>query len=166
MIDMVVDWVDDFPIASIGDALDEEDWGGWQELTRRIGHRTNLIGDDLFTTDRVRLDRGIRLGAGTGVLVKVNQNGTLTGTLDVVTRARAASFVPVVSARSGETEDSFISDLAVGAAAGQIKIESVRCSDRVSKYNQLLRIAEDPTLQFAGMTAYPRHSTAEITTSV
>jgi enolase len=158
MIDMVERWVVDFPVASVEDALDEEDWDGWAELTSRLGTRINLIGDDLFTTNRARLERGVERGAANGVLVKVNQNGTVTGTLEVIEQARAAGYLPVVSARSGETEDSFISDLAVGTAAGQIKIGSVRCSDRLAKYNQLLRIAEDPTLPFAGMVAYPRHS--------
>ena len=166
MVDMVADWVDNFPVASVEDALDEEDWAGWQGLTRRLGGRINLIGDDFFTTNRSRLDRGIATDAANGVLVKVNQNGTLTGTLDVVDRARAASYVPVVSARSGETEDSFISDLAVGTGAGQIKIGSVRCSDRLSKYNQLLRIAEDRTLPFARMEAYPRHHATATPASV
>jgi enolase 1/2/3 len=157
MTEMVVGWADDFPVASIEDALDEDDWSGWALLTGRLGDRLNLIGDDLFTTNRERLDRGIQLGVANGVLVKLNQNGTLTGTLDVVAAARAAGYVPVVSARSGETEDTFISDLAVATGAGQIKIGSVRTSDRLSKYNQLLRIAEDTGLGFAGMVGYPHH---------
>jgi enolase len=157
MIEMVCGWVADFPVVSVEDALDEEDWAGWRGLTERIGDRINLIGDDLFTTNPDRLQRGIESAAGNGVLVKVNQNGTLSGTLDVVAAARAADFVPVISARSGETEDAYISDLAVATAAGQIKIGSVRCSDRLSKYNQLVRIAEDTSLMFAGMSAYPHH---------
>ncbi|GAA2142885.1 phosphopyruvate hydratase [Actinomadura napierensis] len=156
MIEMIAGWTEDFPVASVEDALDEEDWQGWTLLTERLGDRINLIGDDLFTTDRRRLEQGVRLGAANGVLVKVNQNGTLSGTLDVIAAARAAGYVPVVSARSGETEDSFISDLAAGTGAGQIKIGSVRTSDRMAKYNQLVRIAEDPALGFAGMTGYPR----------
>jgi enolase len=150
MIDVVAGWVDDFPIVSIEDALDEEDWAGWTELTERIGQRVRLIGDDLFTTNPRRLERGISAGAANGILVKVNQNGTLSGALDVIARAREAGYVPVVSARSGETEDDFLADLAVGTAAGQIKVGSLRCSDRLAKYNQLLRIAEDETLPFAG----------------
>ena len=149
MIDMVSSWVDRFAIVSIEDALDEEDWKGWQVLTKRLGHRVRLIGDDLFTTNSRRLAKGIALGAANGVLVKVNQNGTLTGALDVVAEARAAGFAPVVSARSGETEDDFLADLAVGTAAGQIKIGSVRNSERLAKYNQLVRIAEDSTLGFS-----------------
>ncbi|WP_172652544.1 phosphopyruvate hydratase [Rhodococcus opacus] len=156
MIEMVCSWVDDFPVVSIEDALDEEDWEGWKSLTARLGDRINLIGDDFFTTNPIRLQRGVDELAANGVLVKVNQNGTLTGTLDVVAAARAAQYVPVVSARSGETEDSFISDLAVATGAGQIKVGSVRCSDRLSKYNQLVRIAENGSLPFARMDAYPR----------
>lgn len=157
VVDLMADWVESFPVVSIEDALDEDDWEGWVELTRRLGDRTALIGDDLFTTSTDRLRRGIETGAGNGVLVKVNQNGTLTGTLEVVSLARSHGFVPVVSARSGETEDSFLADLAVGTAAGQIKVGSVRTSDRLAKYNQLLRIAEDPTIPLASA---PRARTA------
>ena len=153
MIDMVSAWVDRFAIVSIEDPLDEDDWAGWQTLTKRLGHRIRLIGDDLFTTNSERLARGISEGVANGVLVKVNQNGTLTGTLDVVAEARAAGYAPVVSARSGETEDDFLADLAVGTAAGQIKIGSVRNSERLAKYNQLVRIAEDPTLGFRNLPA-------------
>jgi enolase len=160
LIEIICGWAGEFPVASVEDALDEEDWAGWQQLTARLGGRVNLIGDDLFTTNPSRLHRGISLGAANGVLVKVNQNGTLSGTLGVIAAARAAGWVPVVSARSGETEDAFISDLAVGTGAGQIKIGSVRCSDRLAKYNQLLRIAEDPALEFAGMTGYPHAAQA------
>ncbi|MCZ9880666.1 phosphopyruvate hydratase [Arthrobacter sp. B2a2-09] len=151
MIDMVSSWVDRFAIVSIEDPLDEEDWEGWQALTKRLGHRIRLIGDDLFTTNSQRLAKGIARGVANGVLVKVNQNGTLTGTLDVVAEARAAGYAPVVSARSGETEDDFLADLAVGTASGQIKIGSVRNSERLAKYNQLVRIAEDSTLGFSNL---------------
>jgi enolase len=149
MIKMVEGWVREFPIVSIEDPLDEEDWSGWTTLTARLGQRVRLIGDDLFTTNAARLEHGIASGAANGILVKVNQNGTLSGTLDVIARAREAGYVPVVSARSGETEDDFLADLAVGTAAGQIKVGSLRCSDRLAKYNQLLRIGEDETLPFA-----------------
>lgn len=143
MIDMLAQWVDEFPlIASIEDGLGEEDWGGWARLTARLGARTQLVGDDLFTTHPDRLARGVRAHVGNGVLVKANQNGTLTGTLDLIAQARAAGYATVVSARSGETEDAFMSDLAVGTAAGQIKIGSLRTSSTVAKYNQLVRIAE------------------------
>ncbi|MEC3853975.1 phosphopyruvate hydratase [Paenarthrobacter ureafaciens] len=148
MIDMVSSWVDNFAIVSIEDPLDEDDWAGWETLTTRLGQRVRLIGDDLFTTNSSRLAQGIARGVANGVLVKVNQNGTLTGTLGVVAEARAAGYAPVVSARSGETEDDFLADLAVGTAAGQIKIGSVRNSERLAKYNQLVRIAEDTTLGF------------------
>jgi enolase len=153
MIDMAEAWVRDFPVVSIEDALDEEDWAGWKRLTERLGRRIRLVGDDLFTTYLQRVQRGIAQGVANGVLVKVNQNGTLTGTLDVVAAAREAGYAPVISARSGETEDPFIADLAVGTAAGQIKIGSLRCGERLAKYNQLLRIEEDSGAPFAGMAA-------------
>jgi enolase len=149
MIEMISGWVDDFPIVSIEDSLDEEDWDGWRALTARIGDRVRLIGDDLFTTNPARLAQGIANECANGVLVKVNQNGTLSGTLDVVRAAREADYVPVVSARSGETEDDLLADLAVGTAAGQIKIGSVRSGERLAKYNQLIRIAEDESLPFS-----------------
>jgi len=153
MIEMVSSWLAEFPIVSVEDPLDEEDWGGWAAITRRLGARVRLIGDDFFTTHPQRLARGVREGCANGVLVKVNQNGTLSGTLDVIAAARAAGYAPVISARSGETEDAFIADLAVGTAAGQIKIGSLRCSDRLSKYNQLLRIEEESRARFVGMAA-------------
>lgn len=160
VIAMMKEWVQRYPIVSIEDGLDEEDWNGWATLTADIGDDVRLIGDDLFTTNPDRLRRGIDSGAANGVLVKVNQNGTLSGTLEVIRMARAAGFTPVVSARSGETEDSFLADLAVGTAAGQIKVGSVRCSDRLSKYNQLLRIAEDRSVTFAPAPASPVVSAA------
>jgi len=153
MIAIAESWVNEFPVVSIEDALDEEDWSGWQRLTYKLGQRIRLVGDDLFTTNLARVERGIAQGVANGVLVKLNQNGTLTGTLDVVAAARGAGYAPVISARSGETEDSFIADLAVGTAAGQIKIGSVRCGERLAKYNQLLRIEEESGAPFAGMTA-------------
>jgi enolase len=153
MIEMISDWVDDYPIVSIEDALDEEDWAGWRELTARLGERVRLVGDDLFTTNVERLTQGIASGCANGVLVKVNQNGTLSGTLDVVGTAREAGYVPVVSARSGETEDDLLADLAVGTAAGQIKVGSMRSGERLAKYNQLIRIAEDVSLPFGALVA-------------
>jgi enolase len=152
MIGLVTSWIDEFPILSIEDPLDEEDWAGWRDLTSRIGDRVHLIGDDLFTTNAERLGVGLTARCATGILVKVNQNGTLTGTLQVLAMAREAGYVPIVSARSGETEDDLLADLAVGTAAGQVKIGSVRSSERLAKYNQLLRIAETPGL---GLSAYP-----------
>jgi enolase len=153
MAEMIAAWVREFPIVSIEDPLDEEDWGAWSKLTARLGGHVRLIGDDFFATNQERLARGVRLGCANAVLVKVNQNGTLTGTLDVIAAARAAGYAPIISARSGETEDAFIADLAVATAAGQIKIGSTRCSDRLSKYNQLLRIEEQSRARFAGMSA-------------
>jgi enolase len=153
MIAMVEGWISEFPVVSVEDALDEEDWQGWQQLTRQVGSRVRLIGDDFFTTNRDRLARGIREHCANGVLVKLNQNGTLSGTLQVIADAQNNGYSPVVSARSGETEDPFIADLAVGTSAGQIKIGSVRCSDRLAKYNQLLRIEEHCGAAFAGMTS-------------
>jgi enolase len=153
MIAVAERWVEEFPVVSIEDALDEEDWTGWQRLTARLGRRVRLVGDDLFTTNPDRLRQGIERKVANGVLVKLNQNGTLTGTLDVVAAARAAGYAPVISARSGETEDPFIADLAVGTGAGQIKIGSVRCGERLAKYNQLLRIEEESGAPFAGMAA-------------
>jgi enolase len=149
MIEMISGWVDDYPVVSIEDALDEEDWAGWRELTARLGDRVRLVGDDLFTTNTQRLTHGIAGGCANGVLVKVNQNGTLSGTLDVIVMAREAGYAPVVSARSGETEDDLLADLAVGTAAGQIKVGSLRSGERLAKYNQLIRIAEDASLPFS-----------------
>jgi enolase len=151
MIATMEEWVRDFPVVSIEDALDEEDWIGWRALTERLGAAVQLVGDDLFTTNPQRVGRGIAEGIANGVLIKLNQNGTLSGTLEVIRQARAAGYAPVVSARSGETEDPFIADLAVGTGAGQIKIGSLRCGERLAKYNQLLRIEEESGLPFAGI---------------
>jgi enolase len=153
MIVMVKAWIAEFPVVSVEDALDEEDWHGWRALTDEVGSRVRLVGDDLFTTNSERLSRGIRERCANGVLVKLNQNGTLTGTLEVIAAAKKNGYAPVVSARSGETEDAFIADLAVGTMAGQIKIGSVRCSDRLAKYNQLMRIEEQSSAPFAGMAS-------------
>lgn len=150
-IAMVEGWVARYPVASIEDALAEEDWDGWRALTARLGARVQLVGDDFFTTHHARLARGIAGGIGNGVLVKLNQNDTLTGTLDVIAQAKAGGYATSVSARSGETEDPFIADLAVGAAAGQIKIGSLRTSSTVGKYNQLLRIEAEGGAAFAGL---------------
>lgn len=152
MIDMVTSWVRDFPIVSVEDPLDEEDWAGWSEFTSAVGGRAHVIGDDLFATNPERLRHGITSGAATGVLVKANQNGTLSGTLQVVALAREAGYATIVSARSGETEDDLLADLAVGTAAAQIKVGSLRSSERLAKYNQLLRIAETPGIR---LSAYP-----------
>jgi enolase len=131
-----------YPIVSIEDGMDEEDWDGWRELTHRLGERVQLVGDDLFVTNSERLRRGIELGVANSILVKVNQIGTLTETLDAVRTAQAAGYTAVMSHRSGETEDTTIADLAVATGCGQIKTGAPSRSDRVAKYNQLLRIEE------------------------
>jgi enolase len=143
MIEVMSDLVDRFPIKSIEDPLAEDDWSGWQKLTARLGKRTRLVGDDLFATNVQRLERGIRERAANSILIKLNQIGTLSETLQAVFVARQAGYGYVVSARSGETEDTTIADLAVATAAGHIKIGSVVRSERLAKYNRLLRIAED-----------------------
>jgi len=148
--ELLASWVRDFPVVSIEDGLDEEDWSGWSTLTQALGDMVPLVGDDLFATNPQRLARGIGAGGANGVLVKANQNGTVSGTLQVIAQARAAGYAAIVSARSGETEDAFMSDLAVGSAAGQIKIGSLRTSSTVAKYNQLLRIEEHSGAAYAG----------------
>ncbi len=131
-----------FPICSIEDALDEEDWRGWQLLTKSIGDKVQLVGDDLFVTNKKRLERGIELRAGNAILIKVNQIGTLSESLEAIETAKKAGFKTVISHRSGETEDTFIADLAIAVNAGQIKTGAPCRSERVSKYNELLRIEE------------------------
>ncbi|HVA46256.1 MAG TPA: phosphopyruvate hydratase [Pirellulales bacterium] len=143
MIDHLAALADEFPIASIEDGLAEDDWNGWQELTRRLGERVQLVGDDLFATNPDRLKRGIDLSIANAVLIKVNQIGTLSETFRTMAVARAAGYRCVVSARSGETEDATIADLAVATAADQIKIGSVQRSERLAKYNRLLAIEEE-----------------------
>lgn len=141
MIAMQADWVARYPIVSIEDGLGEDDWQNWPEMTQRLAN-IQLVGDDLFATQPERIARGISSGIANAALIKVNQNGTFSGTLDAISTARKGGYATVISARSGETEDSFLADLAVGVAGGQIKIGSVRNSERQAKYNQLLRIAE------------------------
>jgi enolase len=143
MIGLLERWVKQYPILSIEDGLAEDDWDGWRKLTAALSERVQLIGDDLFVTNPERLRRGIAAGVANCVLVKANQIGTLTETLDVVRLARAAGYRAVISARSGETEDDTLADLAVATGAGQIKIGSVARSERLAKYNQLLRIEEE-----------------------
>jgi enolase len=139
MVALLGDWAARWPIVSIEDGLGEEDWSHWPELTRGLG-QLQLVGDDLFATQADRIARGARKGAANAVLIKINQNGTLSGTFEAIAAARAAGFATVISARSGETEDTFIADLAVGIGGGQIKIGSVRGGERMAKYNQLLRL--------------------------
>ena len=140
MVRLLCDWSGRYPVCSIEDGLSEDDWDGWRALTGELGARTQLVGDDLFTTNLQRLDKGIALGAANAVLVKMNQIGTLTETFEVIDRAHAAGFGAVISARSGETEDSFLADLAVASGAGQIKVGSITRSERLAKYNRLLEI--------------------------
>ena len=134
------DWCDRYPVVSIEDGLDENDWKGWQSLTAELGGRVQLVGDDLFVTNPAILAKGIEIGAGNSILIKVNQIGTLSETLEAIAMARAAGYTWVVSHRSGETEDTTIADLAVASGSGQIKTGSLCRSDRVAKYNRLLRI--------------------------
>lgn len=150
VISLLEDWVNRYPIISIEDGLDEDDWDGWKELTQRLGHRVQLIGDDLFVTNQERLKRGIDAGAANSVLIKLNQIGTLTETLQTLRLALETGYWPVVSARSGETEDTTIADLVVATGAGQLKVGSVARSERLAKYNQLLRLAENAEFGYAG----------------
>lgn len=143
MVHLLASWADRYPIVSLEDGLAEDDWSGWALLTETLGARLQILGDDLFTTNPGRLRRGIQANVANAVLVKVNQIGTLSEALDVVDLARAAGYRTVVSARSGETEDAFLADLAVGTAAGQIKVGSLARSERLAKWNQLLRIEEE-----------------------
>ena len=142
MIDYWEALVDKYPIISIEDGLDQEDWDGWVKLTERLGDRVQLVGDDLFVTNTARLKKGIELGAANAILIKVNQIGTLTETLDAIETAKRAGYTAVVSHRSGETEDTTIADLAVATNAGQIKSGAPCRTDRVAKFNQLLRIED------------------------
>jgi enolase len=154
MADYWVDVAGRYPIVSIEDGMDEEDWDGWRALTERLGDRLQLVGDDLFVTNTERLRRGIESGVANSILVKVNQIGTLTETLDAVQTAQDAGYTAVMSHRSGETEDTTIADLAVATGCGQIKTGAPSRSDRVAKYNQLLRIEE----ALAGDASYPGRS--------
>ena len=150
--------VDRYPVVSIEDGLAEDDWDAWRELTERLGHRVQLVGDDLFVTNPERLRSGIERGVANSILVKVNQIGTLTETLDAVRLAREAGYTAVMSHRSGETEDTTIADLAVATGCGQIKTGAPARSDRVAKYNQLLRIEEELGARavYPGTSAFPR----------
>jgi enolase len=155
MIDLWRDWVRQYPIVSIEDGLAEGDWEGWKALTHALGDRVQLVGDDVFVTNPEILKQGIADHVGNALLVKLNQIGTVTETLDAIAMARNAGYGTIISHRSGETEDSTIADLAAGTSAGQIKTGSASRSDRVAKYNQLLRIEEElgPRANYAGRSA-------------
>jgi enolase 1/2/3 len=143
MVEYLKECASRYPVLSIEDGLSEEDWEGWKRLTEQLGERCQLVGDDLFVTHCDRLERGIEEGVANAVLVKVNQVGTLTETMEVVTLARRSGYQPVISARSGETEDDFIADLAVATGAAEIKIGAITRSERLAKYNRLKRIGEE-----------------------
>jgi enolase len=155
MIEMYTEWVGQYPIVSIEDGVAESDWEGWVALTRALGDRIQLVGDDVFVTNPAIFDKGIADGVGNALLVKLNQIGTVSETLDAITLARSAGYATVISHRSGETEDTTIADLAVGTSAGQIKTGSLSRSDRIAKYNQLLRIDEElgSAARYAGRSA-------------
>ena len=156
MVDLYEDWTTNFPIITIEDGLDEEDWDGWKVLTERLGKKVQLVGDDLFVTNTERLERGIEAGVANSILIKVNQIGTITETLDAIEMAKRAGYTAVISHRSGETEDTTIADLAVAVNAGQIKTGAPSRTDRVAKYNQLLRIEEmvGEQARYCGMKSF------------
>ena len=158
--DEMIAWYEEltkkYPIVSIEDGLGEDDWEGWVKLTKAIGDRVQIVGDDLFVTNTERLKKGIELGAGNAILIKLNQIGTLTETLDAIEMAKRANMTAVVSHRSGETEDATIADVAVATNAGQIKTGSTSRTDRMAKYNQLLRIEEElgSVAKYSGKNAF------------
>jgi enolase len=156
MVDQYARWVDAYPIISIEDGCSEDDWDGWKLLTEKLGKRVQLVGDDLFVTNTTRLERGISTGTANSILIKVNQIGTLTETLDAIEMAKVAGYTAVVSHRSGETEDATIADIVVATNAGQIKTGAPNRTDRVAKYNQLLRIEEEIgyPARYAGRSAF------------
>lgn len=158
--DEMIDWLEElvgkYPIISIEDGLDENDWEGWAKLTKRLGNKVQLVGDDLFVTNTKKLEKGIKEGVANSILIKVNQIGSLTETLNAIEMAKEAGYTAVVSHRSGETEDTTISDLVVAVNAGQIKTGAPSRTDRVAKYNQLIRIEDElfDTAQFKGLKAF------------
>ena len=155
MVELYAEWVRQYPIISIEDGVAEGDWEGWKALTRALGDRVQLVGDDVFVTNPEILRKGIAEGVGNALLVKLNQIGTVSETLDAIAMARDANYATIISHRSGETEDSTIADLAVATSAGQIKTGSASRSDRTAKYNQLLRIEEElgSAARYAGLSA-------------
>jgi enolase len=155
MVNFWAEWVRQYPIVSLEDGLDENDWQGWKTLTRELGDKIQLVGDDIFVTNIGILQRGIDSGVANSILIKLNQIGSVSETVDAINLARENRYTAVISHRSGETEDSFIADLAVATGAGQIKTGSASRTDRVAKYNQLLRIEEElgPAARFNGLKA-------------
>ena len=156
MTDFLEEWVKKYPIISIEDGMAEQDWEGWEMLTQRIGNHCQLVGDDLFVTNTRRLADGIKRNVANSILIKVNQIGTLSETLDAISMAHAAGYTTIISHRSGETEDTFIADLAVAVNSGQIKTGSASRSDRMAKYNQLLRIEQKlgSAAKYLGLQAF------------
>jgi enolase len=157
------EWLDAYPIVSLEDPLAEEDWAGWQAITAALGDRVQIVGDDIFVTNPERCRRGIAEGAANALLVKLNQIGTITETLDAVALAQRSRYACMISHRSGETEDTTIADLAVAVNCGQIKTGAPARSERVAKYNQLLRIEEllEDAAEYAGAAAFPRTPTGQ-----
>jgi enolase len=156
MVDFWADWVRQYPIISIEDGMAEDDWGGWKLMTEKLGKKIQLVGDDIFVTNTERLGQGIERGIANSILIKLNQIGTVTETLDAIRMATGAGYTSIISHRSGETEDPFIADLAVATGVGQIKTGSASRTDRIAKYNQLLRIEEElgSSAQYAGRKTF------------
>ena len=159
MIEIYKKWINTYPIVSIEDPLDQNDWEGYARLTKELGSKIQIVGDDFFVTNTERLQRGIKEKACNSILIKLNQIGTVTETIDAVRMAQNAGYTAVISHRSGETEDAFIADLAVAVEAGQIKTGSMSRSDRIAKYNQLMRIEEELGCQarYAGAATFARY---------
>ena len=160
MVDFLEGWVNKYPIISIEDGMAEQDWEGWKMLTDRIGNRCQLVGDDLFVTNVKLLEKGIKREVANSILIKVNQIGTLTETLNAINMAHEAGYSAIASHRSGETEDTFIADLAVALNCGQIKTGSASRSDRIAKYNQLIRIEQElgSSARYMGLKAFKGQS--------
>ncbi len=158
MIELYAGWVEKYPLISIEDGLAEDDWDGWKQLTDKLDGKLQIVGDDLFVTQTARLQRGIDTGTANSILVKLNQIGSISETMNAVRMAQHARYTAIISHRSGESEDAFIADLAVATNAGQIKTGSASRSDRIAKYNQLLRIADQlgDDAEFAGNGAFRR----------
>jgi enolase len=156
MIKLYEGWINKYPIISLEDPLDQDDWDGYVNLTKAVGNKVQIVGDDFFVTNTKRLAKGIEMGACNSILIKVNQIGTLTETIEAINMAKKAGYTAVVSHRSGETEDTFIADLVVGLETGQIKTGSMSRTDRICKYNQLMRIEDEleGTAQYAGAKAF------------